>query len=131
MTRNANPLMIRAHRSAGGGSVWTMPARDLRVTTTGLEGLGYDCVALLDAAGLSGIDFDDPDGRVPCEGIGQLLACAQQSRFTPNLALELARLTPIGSYPLLDYLILTSDTVGAGVRQLGAYRELVGDPATI
>jgi AraC-like DNA-binding protein len=131
MTRNANSLMKRATRSARVEPTWTMPARDLRVTMTGLEELGYDCDGLTAAAGLSGIDFDDPDGRVPCEAVGQLLARAQQSHFTPNLALELARLTPIGSYPLLDYLVLTSDTVGAGVRQLGCYRELVGDPATI
>ena len=131
MTRNANSLTKRATPSASAGTTWTMPARDLRVTMTGLERLGYDCGPLLAAAGLSGIDFDDPDGRVSCESFGQLLARAQQSRFTPNLALELARLTPIGSYPLLDYLILTSDTVAAGVRQLGCYRELVGDPSTI
>jgi len=84
-----------------------MPARDLRVMTGGLEQLGYDSTALLAAAGLSGIDLDDPDGRVSCEAIGQLLTRAQQLHVTPNLALELAQLTPIGAYPLLDYLILT------------------------
>jgi len=132
MTRNANSLMKRATPpSAGGGSAWSMPARDLRVMTGGLEQLGYDSTALLAAAGLSGIDLDDPDGRVSCEAIGQLLAHAQQLHVTPNFALELARLTPIGAYPLLDYLILTSDTVGAGVRQLGCYRQLIGDPFAI
>ena len=60
-----------------------------------------------------------------------MLARAQQEHFTPNLALELARVTPIGAYPLLDYLILTSDSVGAGVRQLACYRHLVGDPVAI
>ena len=132
MTRNANSLMKRATPpSAGGGPAWSMPARDLRVMTGGLEQLGYDSAALLAAAGLSGIDLDDPDGRISCEAIGQLLAHAQQLQVTPNLALELARLTPIGAYPLLDYLILTSDTVGAGVRQLGCYRQLIGDPFAI
>ena len=60
-----------------------------------------------------------------------LLSRAQQERFTPNLALELARLTPMGAYPLLDYLVLTSDTVGAGVRQLARYFRLVGNPVVI
>ena len=62
---------------------------------------------------------------------GRSLSRAQQERFTPNLALELARLTPIGAYPLLDYLVLTSDTVGAGVRQLARYFRLIGNPVVI
>ena len=40
----------------------------------------------------------------------RLIADAQRTRFTPNLALEVARMTPIGAYPLLDYLVLTSET---------------------
>src|SRR4029453_5185228 len=55
---------------------------------------------------------------------------AQQSRFIPNLAVEVARRTPMGAYPLLDYLVLTSDTVGAGVNQLARYFRLVGNPVT-
>jgi hypothetical protein len=50
-----------------------------------------------------------------------VIAYAQQQRFTPNLALELARRTPLGAYPLLDYLVMTSDTVGSGIRQLARY----------
>jgi len=131
MTRNANSLTKRATQAVNAGSTWTMPATDLRLTIEGLAGLGYDSRALLAAVGMSGIDLGDPDARVSCESFGQLLARAQQQHFTPNLALALARLTPIGAYPLLDYLILTSDTVGAGVRQLSCYRHLVGDPFAI
>jgi AraC-like DNA-binding protein len=108
-----------------------MPASDLRVMTDGLASLGYDCDRLLPAAGLGDANLDDPDARVSCEAVGRLVAMAQQERFTPNLALALARLTPIGAYPLLDYLVLTSDTVGAGLRQLACYRRLIGDPAAM
>jgi AraC-like DNA-binding protein len=58
------------------------------------------------------------------------LARAQQERRTPNLALELARVTPMGAWPLLDYLVLTADTVGAGVHQLARYMRLTGSPVT-
>jgi AraC-like DNA-binding protein len=45
-----------------------------------------------------------------------------------NLALRLALETPIGAYPLLDYLVLSSDTVGGAFRQLARYLGLVGSP---
>jgi len=43
----------------------------------------------------------------------------------------LARVTPIGPYPLLDYLVLTSETVGAGVKQLERYHRIIGDPVDL
>ena len=108
-----------------------MPGRDVRVLMTALGGLGYDGGALLAAANLRDTDLDDPDGRVPCEALGVIVSRAQQARFTPNLALEAARLVPIGSNRLLDYLVLTSDTVGAGVGQMARYFALIGSPVAL
>lgn len=108
-----------------------MPANDLRVLVTALGRLGHDVAALLAAANIRATDLDDPDARIPCEALGVLLSRAQQSRFTANLALEAAQLIPIGAYPLLDYLVLTSETVGAGVRQLAQYFGLIGNPVAI
>jgi len=42
-----------------------------------------------------------------------------------NLALSIALETPIGAYPLLDYLICSSESVGEGFRQLARYVGLV------
>ena len=47
-----------------------------------------------------------------------------------NLGVRMAAETPIGSYPLLDYLILTSGSVGEGIKQLKRYFRLVGAPVT-
>ena len=52
-------------------------------------------------------------------------------RFTPNLALRLAMVVPIGAYPLLDYLVVTSDSVGEGLQQLARYFRLVGNPVVL
>jgi AraC-like DNA-binding protein len=132
MTRHANSLTKGATRSGRRESPsWTLPASDLRATISGLGSLGYDAGVLLAAVGLSDADMTDPDVRVPCETFGQIVARAQQERFTPNLALELARVTPMGAYPLLDYLVLTSDSIGAGVRQLACYLRLVGNPVVL
>ena len=132
MTARANSLTERVTRPARrAGSAWSAPASDLRVMITALGRLGYDVDRLLASAGVVDADLNDPDARIPCEAYGAVLSCAQRERFTPNIALEIARMTPIGAYPLLDYLVLTSDTVDAGVRQLAHYFRLVGNPVTI
>jgi AraC-like DNA-binding protein len=126
MTAHANSLTARATAPAASvGPVMTLPAHDLRVFLDGLGRLGYDVGALLAAVNLRETDFTDPDARVRCDAYGGVFARAQQMRFTPNLALELARVTPLGAWPLLDYLVLTADTVGAGVHQLERYFRLV------
>lgn len=113
------------------GTAWSMPARDARVFLESLDRLGYDAGSLRAAAGLTAADLEDPDARIPCDAIGTMVSRAQQQRFTPNLGLELARGTPIGAYPLLDYLVVTSETVAAGVQQLARYQRLVGNPVAL
>jgi hypothetical protein len=132
MTARANSLTERVTKPARtSGSAWSAPASELRVLLNALGRLGYNVDTLLRSIGLRDIDFNDPDMRISCEAYGTLLSRAQQDRFTPDLALELARLTPMGAYPLLDYLVLTSETVGAAVQQLGRYFRLVGNPVVI
>jgi AraC-like DNA-binding protein len=121
MTAHANSVTERA----------TLPAKALAVFVNGLRDLGYQVEAIMAAAGLAPDVFDDPDGEVPCDTYGAVLSLAERERHTPNLALALAQRTPIGAWPLLDYLVVTSDTVGAGVRQLPRYFRLVGNPVTI
>jgi AraC-like DNA-binding protein len=60
--------------------------------------------------------------------MGKLICDAQTLRLVPNIGLELARITSLGAYPLLDYLVVTSDTVASGVEQLARYMRLVGNP---
>jgi len=122
--RDRKPLTAAAH-------IWSMPANDVRAFADALGRLGYDAQSLLDAAGLRDADLTDPDTRISCEAIGAMLSGAQRTRFTPNLGLELARLTPMGTNPLLDYLVVTSDTVGSGVHQLARYLRLIGNPVVL
>jgi len=132
MTTRANSLTARVTGSkAATASPMTLPAHDLRVFLDGLGRLGYSVEALLAAAGLDRADLTSPDARIPCDAYGAVLTRAQQERFTPNLALELARVTPIGAWPLIDYLVVTADTVEAGVRQLARYLRISGAPFSI
>lgn len=104
---------------------------DLRAFLAALRQLGYDAESLLAASVPGDCDLTNPDARVSCEAMGTLLSLAQRGRFTPNIALELAQRTPLGAYPLLDYLVATSETVEQGVEQLGRYLRLIGNPTEI
>ena len=129
MAGRANSLTTGASGVlAAGPATWTMPASEVRVVLAALQELGYDLSAVLAAARLTETNFDDPDVRLSCEAYGALIARAQEQRFTPNLALELARRTPLGAYPLLDYLVITSDTVAAGIGQLARYFRIETTP---
>jgi AraC-like DNA-binding protein len=132
MTARASSLTRRATVPPGATEgEWSMPSGDVRALMNAFGAVGYDAAALLGSAGVSPADASDPDARIPCESIGRIVCAAQQQRFLPNLGAELARVTPLGSYPLLDYLVMTSDTVGAGVRQLARYFRLIGSPIRI
>ncbi len=132
MAVRANSLTdrVRPPRTPANG-VPTMASGDFHVFTSSLDRLGYDVAGVMTAAGMANVDLSDPDARVPCDAYGRLVATAQSIRPTSNLALELARVTPVGAYPLLDYLVATSDSVGSGVYQLQRYFRLLGSPVDV
>jgi AraC-like DNA-binding protein len=132
MTSRANSLTERVTAPvATAGYKWSMPANAVRAFVSAFWRLGYDVDSLPASAGLRDDDLNDPDARISCERLGAILSGAQQKRFNPNLGLEVAKVTPLGAYPLLDYLVLTSDTVGEGIRQFARYCRLVGNPVTV
>jgi len=45
---------------------------------------------------------------------------AMAERRIANLPLQIGRHTPIGSHPLLDYLIASSETVAHGLQRLAS-----------
>jgi AraC-like DNA-binding protein len=107
-----------------------------------LEQLGYDLDGPLTSAGLQRSDLEDSDAYVSPSACALVFARVRQQRRVPNLALHLALRTPIGTNPLLDYLIVSSDSVGQGLQRLARYLRLVnpairvavndaGDPAVV
>ena len=131
MTESANRLTRGATAPAREPLPATMPSGELRALADALARLGYDVDGLLAADGRKRSDLADPDARVPCEAFGALVCRAQQERFTPNLGLRVAIQTPIGAFSLLDYLVVTSDRVGTGIRQLARYFRLVTSPVVL
>ena len=132
MTPRANSLTDRDTSQVGTvAAAFSMPANDVRALMNAFGSCGYDVASLLRSAGLNEAELSNPDVRISCEKLGQIVTFAQRMRFTSNLALHLAHATPLGAYPLLDYVVLTSETVGAGVRGLARYLRLVGNPIVI
>jgi len=131
MTARANSLTGRVKPlSASANGRWSMSASDVRAFLSAFRQLGYDSDSLV-AASVGDYDLADPDARVSCDAIGSMVSLALRQRFIPNLGLELARCTPIGAYPLLDYLVATSETVEQGVAQLARYLRLIGNPTEV
>jgi len=133
MTTGAKPLTARATAPpmAAAASGWYMLARDVAVFNASLEQMGYDMAAIVARSPLAGVNLADPDRLIRCEDAGAIIGLAQQIRYTPNIAAEIARRTPIGAFPLVDYLVVSSDSVGTAMRQLATYLRLTGNPAKL
>ena len=123
MTVGANSLTASAIQQTSVGP--PTPAVQFRAYINAFERLGYDVDVLLEAIGFPRSEADDPDALVSCDVCGALFTLASQQRPLKNLSVRLAAETPIGTFELLDYLILTSETVGDGLRQFARYIVLV------
>lgn len=126
MTANAKQLIRRAKNQDA--DVKSYPAGVGQGFADALERLGYNTDSLLSIAGIDRAKLKDPEARISCQAIGQLICAAMGQRPMKNLATRLATVTPLGAFPLLDYLVATSDSIGSALRQLARYVQLVGAP---
>lgn len=138
MTASANRVTRRAtvdtSRGGPGDASAPEPAASLiaagaiRAFSDALERLGYDVDSLLARGGLRRRELDDSDAMVPCAAMTQLIGGAAAERRHPNLPAQLAHATPVGAHALLDYLVLTSDTVADALEQLVRYFHVTRSP---
>ena len=101
------------------------PASSARVFVAALERMGYCMEPLLEDTGISRADLDDPDARIPCAAWEAMFRKALELRPMKNVGMRLAAVTPIGAFPLIDYLMATSQNVGEGLARLAHYLRLV------
>ena len=73
----------------------------------------------------SGVTWKIPMRFCRRERVPRVFENAHRERRVRNLALQLAQRTPVGANPLLDYLIVSSDSVGQGLERLTRYLRLV------
>jgi AraC-like DNA-binding protein len=129
MTEDANSLTSHATRPPVEGPRASVV--QFRAFVDAFAQLGYDVERILGDLDLTRAALDDPDLLIPCSFNDVLITRALHQRPLNNLYAQLALATPIGAFPLLDYLIVTCDTVGEGVKQLARYLPLVRVPYAI
>jgi len=79
---------------------------------------------LLADVGIRRADLADPDARIPVAVWGPMFRRALRERPLKNAGMQLATVTPIGAFPLIDYLVMTSQNVGEGLKRLSRYLRL-------
>ena len=122
---------VNVTRRAMSHGVPMQPAGQLRAYSEALARIGFDTDALLALAAVPRSVLDDPDGVVPCTAFDLVYQAALAERRMPNLAAHLGWNVAMGTFPLLDYLVLSTDTVGDALRQLQRYFHLTGSPGTL
>jgi len=129
MTVGANSLTSRATRPAPTGP--STPILQFRAFVEAFRRLGYDVDRLLIEIGCPMSAFDNPDGQISCELTTAFFCRTQEVRPLKNLWAHLGAATPDGAFKLLDYLVMTTDTVGEAIRQLARYFKITGAPCTV
>ena len=125
MTARADGLTKCANSSEKvGPSRSSYAASSARVFVDALEHLGYCMEPLLADAGIRRADLNDPDGRIPVTAWASMFRRALEQRPMKNAGMRLATATPFGAYPLIDYLVATSESVGEGLARLARYLRL-------
>ena len=109
---------------------WSMPATDVRAFLDAFE-RSVRSRPLLASAGVRAEDIGDPDARHTTRALRQARVCGAGAAIHSEPRHGTPRVTPLGAYPLLDYLVMTSDSVGAGIQQLAQDPRLVGNPVLI
>src|SRR6266849_6551672 len=118
--RLASPARLSGPTPVGAAA----DARELRCMFAALEQLGYDLDRLLASAGMHRTDVEDPEAYLSPRACALVFALAQRERRVTNLALQLALRIPVGTTPLLEYLIVSSDSVEQGLHRLARYIRL-------
>src|SRR5215472_18189416 len=123
-TRQSSDSMRQTGKtSAAGGD--SHQVGELRGMLQTLERLGYDLDSLLASVGMQRGDVENLNAYISPRACSMVFARANEEGRIPNLPLQLAIHTPIGSNPLLDYLIVSSASVEQGLERLSRYLRIV------
>jgi AraC-like DNA-binding protein len=99
----------------------TVLSVNCRVLLQACRQAGLDTQALLASVGLEPGPIEDPDGRVPPERVAALWEAAEEATGDPHLALRAVRSVAPGDYRVIEYLMQSAPTVGAGLSKIGEY----------
>lgn len=98
---------------------------------SGLEALEHDADAVLRAAPIQRNLFDDPDGRVPHRTMMKLWQEALERTGDDNLGIHIAEASPIASFGLHAYTVLSSPTLRQAYRRGCRYQRLIHEATNL
>ena len=102
-----------------------VPTPTVSALLAGFDALGLDAKAMQDAAGLTQEQLRDPYGAVPDAMFGRLWSLAFEQDPRLHLPALAGLAVPFGAFGLLDHLVASAGTVGAGLGALQDYFRLV------
>lgn len=86
---------------------------------------------VLTEAGVEASIFVDSEARLPRERWTEVWRVVERRLGDPAVAIHLARAIPFGAFDVLDYLAVTSPTVGEGISRASRYFRLVHDQVSL
>lgn len=98
--------------------LWSIP---LKAALSGFSALGLNTNAIIDEAGISRRELEDPDGRIPLPNAGKIWPLAEKQWALPGLGLWTGSAVAFGALPAIDYTLATASTVGDGLTRLSRY----------
>jgi len=93
----------------------------VRAILAAFEALELDARALQSGAGITDAQLADPDVVLPARSLYRMWEEAVRAWGRPGLGLRTAQQVPFGAYEVLDYLVLSSGTVGEGLAHFAEY----------
>jgi len=107
----------------------TTSASTLRLFVEALQALGADWRAILRSSGIEPAELTDPDARIPQDRFERVWIAARDATGDPCVGLHAGERIHAHAVNLLGYLLLSSATLGAGLRRVDRYqRVLTGVP---
>jgi AraC-like DNA-binding protein len=107
----------------------TTSAPTLRLFVEALQALGGDWRSILRRCGIEPAELSDPDARLPQDRFEAVWIAARDATGDPCIGLHAGARIHAHAVNLLGYLLLSSATLGAGLRRVDHYqRVLTGEP---
>jgi AraC-like DNA-binding protein len=102
-----------------------------RPAVAALEERGIDADAVLRIAELSREALAAIENRLPHHGVGTLWEAAAEAARDPTFGVHVAEALPAGAFDVVEYVLSTAETVGAGLSRLTRYIPLVHDQGSL
>ena len=105
----------------------TVSSEYLRLFAAGAEARGLETAAILAASGIDPAVLDRPGARVAAPAVVDAWIRSTSRLGDPTFALTLAERLPLGALNLIDYVAISSASIGEALGRVARYASLMSD----